>query len=322
MKAQEKTVTQQRANHSSAHTVSTNALQKKAVGVVQKVEPEEEIQQQKSDKTVQKMDAPELDEEHPEGVMQPKTQAQAQTEVAPVQLKENKTGMPDNLKSGIENLSGMSMDHVKVHYNSSQPAQLNALAYAQGSDIHIGPGQEKHLPHEAWHVVQQAQGRVQATTQMKGAVPVNDDPGLEHEADVMGEKALNAGHQPVQKKNAMSVVAGPYQLRSDKRVEDGAREHYDDIWGTLSKIKNDEALIAKVPDSVRGSGEILLLYGVTKKWTYRGDQYRNIKKCNILYEDKTSGWGNHSKKYTSIYHCGPTGGTIQQYLNGSDWINT
>ena len=37
------------------------------------------------------------------------------------------------------------MDHVKVHYNSSQPAQLNALAYAQGSDIHIGPGQEKHL---------------------------------------------------------------------------------------------------------------------------------------------------------------------------------
>jgi hypothetical protein len=50
----------------------------------------------------------------------------------------------------------MSMDHVKVHYNSSQPAQLNALAYAQGSDIHVAPGQEQHLPHEAWHVVQQA----------------------------------------------------------------------------------------------------------------------------------------------------------------------
>jgi FKBP-type peptidyl-prolyl cis-trans isomerase len=36
--------------------------------------------------------------------------------------KPNNTGLPDNLKSGIESLSGMSMDHVKVHYNSSQPA--------------------------------------------------------------------------------------------------------------------------------------------------------------------------------------------------------
>jgi hypothetical protein len=108
----------------------------------------------------------------------------------PVQLKENKTGMPDNLKSGIENLSGMDMSDVKVHYNSSQPAQLSALAYAQGNDIHVGPGQEKHLPHEAWHVVQQRQGRVQPTMQMKESIPVNDDPGLEHEADTMGQKAM------------------------------------------------------------------------------------------------------------------------------------
>jgi len=104
--------------------------------------------------------------------------------------KPNNTGLPNQLKSGIESLSGMSMDHVKVHYNSSQPAQLNALAYAQGSDIHVAPGQEQHLPHEAWHVVQQAQGRVKPTMQMKGGVPVNDDAGLETEADVMGAKAL------------------------------------------------------------------------------------------------------------------------------------
>lgn len=107
------------------------------------------------------------------------------------QLQANNTGMPDNLKSGVENLSGMDMSDVKVHYNSSKPAQLSALAYAQGNDIHVGPGQEKHLPHEAWHVVQQRQGRVQPTMQMKESVPVNDDPGLEHEADVMGAKAAN-----------------------------------------------------------------------------------------------------------------------------------
>ncbi|MDZ4261530.1 MAG: DUF4157 domain-containing protein, partial [Pseudomonadota bacterium] len=60
--------------------------------------------------------------------------------------KPNNTGLPDNLKSGIESLSGMSMDHVKVHYNSDKPAQLNAHAYAQGSEIHVAAGQEQHLP--------------------------------------------------------------------------------------------------------------------------------------------------------------------------------
>jgi hypothetical protein len=102
-------------------------------------------------------------------------------------------GLPNQLKVGIESLSGMSMDHVKVHYNSAQPKQLNAHAYAQGNDIHVAPGQERHLPHEAWHVVQQAQGRVKPTMQMKTGVPVNDDVGLEIEADVMGAKALIQG---------------------------------------------------------------------------------------------------------------------------------
>lgn len=108
-----------------------------------------------------------------------------------VQRIENNTGLPDQLKTGVESLSGMSMDHVKVHYNSASPAQLNAHAYAQGSEIHVAPGQEKHLPHEAWHVVQQAQGRVKPTMQMKMGVQINDDQGLEQEADVMGEKAMS-----------------------------------------------------------------------------------------------------------------------------------
>jgi len=110
--------------------------------------------------------------------------------VSVLQRKANNTGLPENLKSGIENLSGHSMDDVKVHYNSDKPAQLNAHAYAQGADIHIASGQEKHLPHEAWHVVQQKQGRVKPTLQMKGKVNVNDDKGLEKEADVMGAKAV------------------------------------------------------------------------------------------------------------------------------------
>jgi hypothetical protein len=120
-----------------------------------------------------------------------------------IQLK-NTTGLPDNVKSNTEKLSGVSLSDVHVHYNSDKPAQLHAHAYAQGTDIHVAPGQEKHVPHEAWHVVQQKQGRVQATTQMKGKVPVNDDAGLEKEADVMGAKAVQMAsmeeEEPVQQK--------------------------------------------------------------------------------------------------------------------------
>lgn len=105
----------------------------------------------------------------------------------PVQ-KKNETGMPDNLKAGIEDLSGFSMDDVRVHYNSDKPATVQALAYTQGTDIHVAPGQEKHLPHEAWHVAQQMAGRVEPTTEV-GGMPVNDNAALEHEADVMGAKA-------------------------------------------------------------------------------------------------------------------------------------
>ena len=111
-------------------------------------------------------------------------------ESAPIQKKANKTGLPDKLKSGMEQVSGQSMSDVKVHKNSAKPAQVQAHAYAQGSDIHLASGQEKHLPHELAHVVQQKQGRVKPTVQKKGKAAVNDDKGLEKEADKMGEKAL------------------------------------------------------------------------------------------------------------------------------------
>lgn len=134
----------------------------------------------------------------PEALSQRKLQEMADNYTSqqhPIEKEENKTGLPDNLKSGIENLSGYSMDDVKVYYNSSKPAQLQAHAYAQGTDIHLASGQEKHLPHEVWHVVQQKQGRAKPTMQLKGGVNVNDDVALEKEADAMGIKAMQ-GNTP------------------------------------------------------------------------------------------------------------------------------
>lgn len=105
----------------------------------------------------------------------------------------NKTGLPSQLKQGAENLGKVDLSDVEVHYNSRKPAQLQALAYAQGNQIHIAPGQEKHLPHEAWHVVQQKKQQVKPTLQLKTGVRINNDTALEKEADVMGARALQMG---------------------------------------------------------------------------------------------------------------------------------
>ncbi len=130
----------------------------------------------------------------------------------------NNTGLPAQLKSGMEGLSGFSLDDVNVHYNSDKPAQLQAHAYAQGSDIHLGPGQEKHLPHEAWHVVQQKQGRVRPTAQLK-AFNINDDVGLEKEADEMGNKAMQLKKSTVSSElKRSSSFANVIQQRNWKKT--------------------------------------------------------------------------------------------------------
>jgi hypothetical protein len=135
----------------------------------------------------------------------------------PLQKKENKTGLPDSLKAGVEHLSGMDFSDVKVHHNSGKPSEVNALAYAQGNDIHLSPGEEKQLPHEAWHVAQQRQGRVKPTLQMKQGTSVNDDAALESEADRMGAEASrfdpqkSIGNQKVNYRNNQVNQSSPIQ---------------------------------------------------------------------------------------------------------------
>lgn len=156
----------------------------------------------------------------------------------PFQFKKNagSAGLPTDLKKGTEQLSGFSMDDVQVHHNSNKPAQLNAHAFAQGNDIHVASGQEKHLPHEAWHVVQQKQGRVKPTVQKKGSPGINEDASLEKEADVQGAKAASIGASsgeeqtgignsaPVQAKNNSE---GPVQMKGIKNPS-----------GALTAIRN------------------------------------------------------------------------------------
>lgn len=101
----------------------------------------------------------------------------------------NRTGLPDDLKNGMENSTGMDLDLVNVHYDSNKPAEFQSHAYAQGYDIYLASGQEQHLPHELGHVVQQMRGQVQPNSSV-GGMAMNDDVGLESEATWMGDMAL------------------------------------------------------------------------------------------------------------------------------------
>jgi hypothetical protein len=84
---------------------------------------------------------------------------------------------------------------VRVHQGRAA-ADLGALAFTSGKDIHFAPGQydphgsrgQELLGHELAHVVQQSSGRVQPTVQGKG-MSINDDERLEREADEAGARA-------------------------------------------------------------------------------------------------------------------------------------
>jgi hypothetical protein len=197
----------------------------------------------------------------------------------------NRTGLPDGLKSGIESLSGMSLDSVHVHHNSSQPAQLNALAYTQGSDIHVAPGQEQHLPHEAWHVVQQAQGRVRPTVQMEDGVPVNDDAGLEHEADVMAEKAVGVG-QP-----AVSALRSPAMVEQGRAPAPMRPRAAGGVAQRLQVEGTEWSKVQSIAASASGAGGVLFMSdGSNKKLVVKpgvpGDEEMAAAHAHVAVSDQ------------------------------------
>lgn len=96
--------------------------------------------------------------------------------------------LPSGLRWALEKLSGYDLSEVRVYYASNVPARLGARALARGTEIHLQTGAEDVLPHEAWHVVQQMQGRVEPTDTVNG-LSLNDNVELEKEADEMGAMA-------------------------------------------------------------------------------------------------------------------------------------
>jgi hypothetical protein len=184
----------------------------------------------------------------------------------------NETGLPDALKSGVESLSGVALDDVRVHYDSERPAQVGALAYAKDSEIHLGPGQEQHLPHEAWHVVQQAQGKVPASGRPASGA-VNVDRTLEDEAQAMGERAAAVGSAsslPIPAGVAPARPAsGVMQMVRHRPSKDAIIEYKGAVW----KVKTSGSPIATLVPHPGGGKEQKLNWKQEDYWNRTpGDQ--------------------------------------------------
>ena len=140
--------------------------------------------------------------------------------------------LPLDLKNNVEKLSGEDMSDVKVTYDSSKPAQLKADAFAAGQNIHIAPGKEKSLPHEAWHVVQQKQNKVKPTSKLENGEMINDNSDLEKEADSMGKKAIERNEEEdfnVKKSSAKEEI---YQFKKSSKEK---KKEVDKIKGSSGK---------------------------------------------------------------------------------------
>ncbi|MDX2286876.1 MAG: DUF4157 domain-containing protein [Bacteroidia bacterium] len=103
--------------------------------------------------------------------------------------------VPPQLHAQASETLGQDLSSVRIHPNSQMAPSVGALAFTQGEDIHFAPGQfdpassqgRELIGHELAHVVQQREGRVQPTGEV-GGLPLNDDTGLEQEADAIGRK--------------------------------------------------------------------------------------------------------------------------------------
>ena len=70
------------------------------------------------------------------------------------------------------------MDNVRGRYSSTKPVQFEALAHAQGTEIHLAADQEKHLPQEA--CMSNSKTRAGTTNYADELGGINDDRMLFH----------------------------------------------------------------------------------------------------------------------------------------------
>ncbi|MCR6641932.1 MAG: DUF4157 domain-containing protein [Sporocytophaga sp.] len=210
--------------------------------------------------------------------------------------------MPFLVQRKMESSFGEDFSDVNIHKDSTQSTELKAHAFAKGNDIHFAPGMynpesqkgQELLGHELTHVVQQRQGRVQPTVQKKG-VNINDDEGLEKEADEMGAKAAKG------EKIKNISLATASMIQKSTQTDENLGEAVTD--NTEYYINNDDARIRSGASFAAGSTKIPS--GCKIKRIRKGSATSGNKSIEVAYVEILDTFGSSTvtagAKYWTSY---------------------
>lgn len=224
----------------------------------------------------------------------------------------NLTGIPTQMKIDFERRSGLSFDDVRVHYNSDRPMKIGALAYTQGMQVHIGPGQEKHLRHELGHVVQQKTMPVPATV-MKRGIAINNDPRLEKLADQaipFAPSSSIASHHAIHVPVLQGKFEGALEHKSNQEILNEIEEHYK-VGGIIKKKLPEHIETSRQSDSTFSTVDEIVAnfrFSLNRKLAYsygKKDHYTGFeeiyKPLRTLYDEKKKQGKRPAKE--EIFQC-------------------
>jgi len=128
-------------------------------------------------------------------------------------------GLPANLQTKMEGAFGTSFNELEVKTNSVQAQEIGAHAFAQDNEIHFAPGKydpettggQRLIGHELAHIVQQKQGKVEPNFEGNNLLG-NYEPGLENEADRLGQMAAKGQDTGVSLGTESATVNAPAQF--------------------------------------------------------------------------------------------------------------
>ena len=174
-------------------------------------------------------------------------------------------GLPSAVQSKMEDAFDFNFGGVRVH-EGGQAKEMGALAYTQGADVHFAPGQydpgsshgQQLIGHELAHVVQQSEGRVAATTQLKGA-DLNEDSVLEREADDWGARAAR-GESIARTGGGGAGGNGPIQRFKDFTAAGDKDSKKNSHWANATGLRVAEDGTAAIAQArLSGSKEMYVL---------------------------------------------------------------
>lgn len=193
---------------------------------------------------------------------------------SPVQKKEAEGG--GDIMSQMGQAMGADFSGVKVNANSNKATEMGALAYTQGEELHFAPGQynpgsqagKELIGHELSHVKQQREGRVQANTSINGQ-PVNNNAGLEKEADDLGKKAANFSGAPVaQAKSEKKASKSTAQAKVIQQANNPISSVISYIQGEM--VRNfASAEVAEIKTNLRNSVLFAAIPGMGPYYMYK-----------------------------------------------------